>query len=130
MIVRCNILQTKSILQINLWLLIAIIILASVLSVVFYYCIASLKTKYFWWKQILVGAAKIILPLVVVYAGVNWLADNVEILKEFILVTIVCESVAIVVNPFPKWCFDNNIDGLAEISDKIFHRKDNEEETE
>ena len=82
------------------------------------------KTKYFWWKQILVGFAKVILPLIVCYAGLTWLAHNVELLKEFVLVTIGCESIAICVNPFPKWCFDNNIEGLAEISDKVFHREE------
>lgn len=30
--------------------------------------------------------------------------------------------IAIVINPFPKWCFDNNVEGLVEIGDRIFHR--------
>ncbi len=93
-----------------------------------YYCIASLKTKYFWWKQILVGFAKVILPLIVCYFIVTWLAENMAILKEVLLVVIAFESVAIIVNPFPKWCFDNNIEGLVEIGDKIFRRKEDDKE--
>jgi len=52
------------------------------------------------------------------------MAENLSVLKEFLLVTIGCESVAIVVNPFPKWCFENNIEGLVEIGDRIFHRSE------
>ena len=99
------------------------IILAVVTSVIIYYCVALIKTKYFWWKQIVVGFAKVILPLIICYVGVTWLANNIKLLQEFLIITICCESIAIVVNPFPKWCFENNVDGLVEISDKIFHRE-------
>lgn len=123
LIVRFNLFQTKTMFQLNLWSVIAIIILGSVLSVIGYYCVAALKTKYYWWKQIVSGFVKVIVPLLIAYAGVSWLADNIKMLQEFLLITLACEAVAIVVNPFPKWCFDNNIEGLVEISDKIFHRE-------
>ena len=103
-------------------------VLVGVLSVIAYYCIASLKTKYFWWKQILVGTVKVILPLIAALFVATWLADNMAIMKEVLIVIIVCEAVAIVVNPFPKWCFENNIEGLVEITDKVFHREVSENE--
>lgn len=128
LIVRFNLFQTKSEIQINLWTIVAVIVLVGVLSTIIHYCIASLKTKYFWWKQILVGFVKVILPLILILFVVTWLAENMVIMQEVLKVIILCEAVAIVINPFPKWCFDNNIDGLVEITDKLFHREAKEEE--
>lgn len=123
LIVKFSLFKPKEMVEINLWLILALIVFAAVLSVLIYYCVSALKTKYFWWKQILVGFAKVILPLTVLYAALTWMSENVDLLKEFILITILCEGGAIVVNPFPEWCFNNNVDGLAEIADKVFHRE-------
>lgn len=70
------------------------------------------------------------MPLAAGYFIVNWFAENMAILKEVLIVVMCCEAVAIVINPFPKWCFENNINGLVEIGDKIFHREAPTEEGE
>lgn len=114
--------RPRTTIQINLWSIIAIIILGTVISTIAYYSVAALKTKFFWWKQIVVGFIKVILPLVILYAITSWLATNVAVLKEVLLITIGFEAIAIIVNPFPQWCFENNVEGLVEISDRIFNR--------
>ena len=63
-----------------------------------------------------------ICPLVLCLAIVTWLGDNITLIKEALYVIIPCEAIAIVINPFPKWCFDNNIDGIGEILDKVKNR--------
>lgn len=62
------------------------------------------------------------MPLVLFLAILVWLGDNIHLLKEALYVIIPCEAVGIVLNPFPKWCFENNIEGLGEIFDKITKR--------
>lgn len=62
------------------------------------------------------------MPLVLFLAILVWLGDNIHLLKEALYVIIPCETVGIVLNPFPKWCFENNIEGLGEIFDKITKR--------
>lgn len=111
-------------------MIIAIAVLVGVLSAIGYYCVASLKTKYFWWKQIVIGFVKVLLPLGLALFIVIWLAENMKIMEEVLIVIICCEAVAIVINPLPKWCFDNNIEGLVEIGDKVFHRDVKEESKE
>ena len=127
LIIRFNLFEKKNMVEMNLWLVLAVIVFASVLSVIIYYCVSAIKTRYFWWKQLLVGFVKVILPLIVLLAVTTWLSNNISLFKEFIIVTICFESLAIIINPFPKWCFDNNVDGLAEITDKLFHRDVKEE---
>jgi len=124
LIIRHNLFDVKTRVQLNLWQIVAILFLGIILTTICYYCVAALKTRYFWWKQIIVGLVKVIIPLSIALAITIWLENNVAILKEFLIVTIFCESIAIVVNPFPKWCFDNNVEGLVEIGDKVFHRNE------
>ena len=56
-----------------------------------------------------------------------WLGDNIAMIKEALYVIIPCEFVAIIVNPLPKWCFENNVDGIVEIADKILSKKEDKE---
>lgn len=122
LIIRYRLFEVKTTVQLNLWQIVAILFFGIVITTIGYYCVSALKTKYFWWKQIVVGVVKLIIPLSIALVITTWLSNNINILKEFLIVTIICESIAIVINPLPKWCFENNIEGLVEIGDKVFHR--------
>lgn len=71
---------------------------------------------------------RLILPLTLLLVILIWLGDNVNMIKESLYIIIPCELVAIVVNPLPKWCFDNNVEGLSEIADKILNKNKEDKE--
>lgn len=69
---------------------------------------------------------KVVLPLlfilvvaVIFKSKMSWIEENINLFIEAIGIILLCESVAIVINPLPKWAFDNNIDGIIDIADKI-----------
>ena len=79
----------------------------------------GVKTKYSLVKQIVSGFTKIILPMCIVAALVIVLAKYAEQVLSMCMVLIPCEMIAIIVNPLPKWAFENNVEGLANITEKI-----------
>lgn len=122
-IIRFNLFQVTSRLQIGAWGIIVFAIILAVVSVLIKYYIDAMKTKYTFMKQVLSGFIKLILPLVFVLVIFTWLKDNIDLAVEALWVIIPCEVVAICVNPLPKWCYDNNVEGLGEILDKLESRK-------
>ena len=127
MIVRFHLFQTTTKLQVGLAGVVVIGIMMGVISVLIKFYLDGMKCKYSLLKQILVGIIRLILPLTLLLVILIWLGDNIAMIKEALYVIIPCELVAIVVNPLPKWCFDNNIEGLSEIADKILSKKEGEE---
>lgn len=65
-------------------------------------------------SQILEGICKIIIPLLIGAFCCYYLKDIMEEVFQFLWVLIVCESIAIVVNPIPKWAHENKNDSLIE----------------
>lgn len=122
--IRFNLFQVTSQLQIGLWGIIVIGILIGGLSVLVKYYLDGMKTKYSILKQILQGVIKLILPLLLALVILVFLKDNVILVIEALVIIIPCELVAIVINPFPKWCYDNNVDGIVAIADKILRKDD------
>lgn len=122
MIYRFDLFQTTTKTNIGIAELLCIILLISLFVLLLKYYIDGMQTRYSYLKQIITGFIKVVVPLVISFLVVLWLEDNVAILEEFLLVTIPCEFVAIFLNPLPKWAFDNNVDGLGEIANKIFNR--------
>lgn len=60
--------------------------------------------------QVVNGFMKVILPLLLVYFLLNSLKDSLDLLIQCVLAITLCETIAIVVNPFPKWRYDHHID--------------------
>ena len=87
-----------------------------------------MKAKYSLFKQILQGIIKLIMPLTILLVTFIWLGDNINIVKEALYIIIPCELVAIVINPLPKWAFDNNVEGISEIADKILSKNKEDKE--
>lgn len=123
LIVRFNLFQCTSKLQIGLWGCIVFLILGITIKVLITFYLEGMKTKYSIWKQIITGFSRLILPLLILLILLVWLKDNIGLLIEALAVLIPCELIAIVINPLPKWCFDNNVEGIGEIADRIFAKK-------
>lgn len=114
--------QTTTKLQVGLAGIVVIGIMIGIISVLIKFYLEGMKTKYSLTKQILQGIIKLILPLTLLLVSLIWLGDNIDMIKEALYIIIPCELVAIIINPLPKWCFDNNIEGLSEIADKILSK--------
>lgn len=128
MIVRFHLFQTTTKLQVGLAGIVVIGIMLAVISVLIKFYLEGMKCKYSLFKQILQGIIRLILPLTLLLVILIWLGDNVAMIKESLYIIIPCELVAIVVNPLPKWCFDNNVEGLSEIADKILNKNKEDKE--
>lgn len=122
LIVRFNLFTQASKLQIGFWGFVVFGIIIVAINILANMYLEGLKTKWHIAKQIVSGMCRFILPMVLVLLIITWLRDNLSYIIEALYVIIPCECVAIVVNPLPKWCFYNNVDGLGEIVDKVFKR--------
>lgn len=110
--------------------LIISVLIAVIITLIKYY-ISGLKTRYSRIKQVLEGFIKVIIPILILLGLViwfkveaEWILSQTNILIELLLVFLVSEGIAIVINPLPKWAFDNNVEGLSEIADKIFNKEE------
>lgn len=119
--------------QTNIWLLICIAIVFFVVGFMLKY-IFSIKTKFLYYTQIIKGFVKVILPLGFILISAIWLKgkslllfNNLNLFIESLIVIMCCESVAICVNPLPKWAFENNVEGFVDtVSSAIKKSKEGE----
>lgn len=125
LIIRHNLFQTQIKITLGLWGLIAILFVALAITVLIKFYVSGLKTKWTLGKQIVEGFVKLIMPIAIFIVALNILKDYSNQLLEFCWVLIPCEIIAVIVNPLPKWAFDNNVEGLGEITDKVFSRGKN-----
>lgn len=127
--VRCKLWEQTT--TISFWFILLTIIIVMVVAVLIKYYLDGMKTKYSYTKQILTGVIKVILPLGAIlllaiwYKGkAEWIVEHTNLFIEILGVVLASETVAIVVNPLPKWAFNNNVEGLVEITDKILHKEE------
>ena len=120
LIVRHNLFVPTTKMQIGLWGIVVLFILFFALRTLITFYLEGLKTKWTYFKQLVEGFSKLILPLILFLIGCIWLQNNMNLVIEALIVIIPCEVVGICLNPFPKWCFENNVDGLGQIADKVF----------
>ena len=122
LIIKYDLFNKQPKITLGLWGFIAVCFVALAIIVLIKFYVSGVKTKYSWWKQLIDGFCKLIIPIVIfavlMYVGKNYTTHLVELCW----VLIPCELVAIMVNPLPKWAFDNNVEGLSEIANKIFTR--------
>lgn len=123
LIYRFNLFSAENTISIGIGGIIVFSILIGTIGVLIKYYLEGMKTKYSYFKQILQGLLKLIFPLAIVLLVIVFLQDNIGLIKEALFILIPSEFLAILFNPFPKWCFENNIEGISEIADKIFKKK-------
>lgn len=126
LIVRFDLFTTTSKLQIGLWGCVLFGIIIAVVSVLIKFYLDGMKNKYSFLKQIVQGLIGLICPLLLVLLILIYLRDNINLIIEALYVFLPCESVAIIVNPLPKWCFENNVEGINEIVDKVLEKRKGE----
>lgn len=108
-------------------LIVLIILLAEVVILLRFY-LNGMKTKYSFLKQVIDGFLKIVMPIIIAWVILTFMKDNVEQVVLGLKVMIPCCSVAVVINPLPKWAFNNNVDGLIDITSKLFVRKEEQQQ--
>lgn len=60
--------------------------------------------------QIIEGLCKLIIPLIIACTCIYFMQDLMKEMYQFLLVLILSETVAIVVNPIPQWAHENKIE--------------------
>lgn len=82
-------------------------------------------------KQIVLGVAKIIVPLLVIYYIAYIIQQklqaqllDLENLLQTLVVVIGCEAVAIPINPFPKFIYEETKGETFSLIDYTFQRYD------
>lgn len=94
---------------------IVLLILLIGIAVLIGFYLEGMKTKYSFLKQVMSGIVKVILPIVGLLCLCWGLSKYLEELLEILIMLIPFEFLAILVNPLPKWAFDNNVEGLGNI---------------
>ena len=119
--------------QLSIWFFIVLLIFFGVLAVFIKYYLDGMKTKYSFLKQLLEGFVKVIMPLGIVLIGfiffkskLEWITSNINKVIEAFVVLLLCETIAVIINPLPKWAFDNKVDGIVAITDKILKKEKTE----
>ena len=60
--------------------------------------------------QCIGGFCKVILPLGILLLMVDGIKDNIDAFIQALTITIVCEAIAIPINPLPKYIWEHNIE--------------------
>lgn len=129
--IRYNLFTKVTKTTLSFWAIVIIAIILSVVGVMIKYYIGGLKTRFSFLKQLLEGLVKVILPIAMILIVAIVFKHNAEIIVsklnlviESISIILGCELIAICVNPLPKWAFDNNVEGITEIANKILQKKE------
>lgn len=73
-------------------------------------------------KQIIDGICRITFPLVTATLCIYWMDKNVKSLIELLIVLSIFETIAIPINPLPKWKFENHIEQTASLFSIILEK--------
>lgn len=88
------------------WGVVAIIILAFFIFAIIRYVRLALKGRYSFVGQCLSGICKVIIPLFAFLLILNSVKNNVELLIQVMGCVVICEMIAIPINPLPKWAYE------------------------
>ena len=103
------------------WGLIGVIIVAVFVLYVIRTFKRGLKAKHQWsmTMQIVNGVLKVVLPLVALYFVINAIESSIELFKQSLLATIICEICAVPLNPLPKWEMESHIEHEDDLFEKL-----------
>ena len=128
MSIRFNLFVSKS--RLSLWGLLLIALVMIVFAVMIKFYLDGMKTKWSYGKQLIKGFVKVILPLLFILVLSLYIKNHLDefirdinLIIEAISVIAISETIAIAVNPLSKWAFENNVDGLVQITDRIMRRE-------
>lgn len=127
---RYDLFKKAGSLQLSGWGMIAVIIIAVFLIAVAKYVKAGFN-EWSMTKQILEGVLKVVLPLGALLAVCVSIRNNIDYFIQALGCTLLCEVIAIPLNPFPEWVY-NKTKGRFEsavdyVSDKLYSRSEKKE---
>ena len=128
---RFKLFQSISKIQIGGWGMIAILIVVVFVFSVLKYVRIALNAKHTMVGQILGGVCKVVLPLLAALCILYSVRDNVSLMIQVLGCVTICETIAIPINPLPKWAYEQQKDVRAEerkeatdyLIDKFFNKK-------
>lgn len=128
---RFDLFKSVSKVQIGGWGILAIILVIAFVFVVIRYVKMAINAKYSLTAQVLGGVCKIILPLVAVTVILWCVRNEIELLLQVLGCIILCELIAIPLNPLPKWAYEQQKEVKEEdrketmdyVLDRIFKKK-------
>lgn len=98
---RYGIFSVKSKIEVSGWGIIAIIIMVVFLLTLVSYLYKGLKPGIV--KQCVLGIVKVVVPLIILYLIVTGIEKDISAFKQALCCVMICETVAIPLNPFPAW---------------------------
>lgn len=104
---RYDLFKKVGTLQLSGWGMIALVIALIFVHVLVRY----IKAGFVEWsmtKQVLNGVIKVLIPLGALYALCIGIRANLDYFIQALGCTIVCEAMAIPINPFPKWIYEKS----------------------
>ena len=110
------------------WGMIAIIIIFTFIVVLGKYLKRGFK-KYSLVGQIISGVIKIVLPLVALYFILVNIKDSIDLFLQALAVVIISETIAIPINPMPKWVYEQSKGEAQDTIDYFFKKYDERKET-
>lgn len=124
---RFDLFKTISAVQFGGWGVIAVIIIATFAVV----CLKYVNKGMIRWsmtKQIVQGVCKVTIPLLAFYWMLNSISSNTAVFLQALAVVIVSETIAIPLNPFPKWVDEKTQGAMDSSIDYFFKRYDERKE--
>lgn len=125
---RFDLFKTVSKVNIGGWGLIAIIIFFSFLISIGKYLKDGMP--YSMTKQCLSGLIKVVFPLMAVMFCVYSIRNSIDIFLQAMTVVVISETIAIPINPMPKWVHDSKINEQNTILNSFFDKREKNKKTE
>lgn len=116
------------------WGIFAILIVVVFIFSILRYLKKGLKGRYNFWIQCINGVLKITLPLLAFFMLINSMKDNLDYFLQALGCVILCETIAVPLNPLPKWAYeaqrdsrmDERKDTVDYLLDKVSKKKEKE----
>ena len=130
---RFNIFKNNNALALSGWGIIGIAILAIFVLVLIFYIRQGFKAKSVLITQCINGFCRVIIPLSILFLILFAIRNNIDIFLQALGCVILCELIALPINPFPAWVKKSQKDVREEerkgtidyLADKIFKRENN-----
>lgn len=120
---RYDLFKKASNFKLSGWGLIAIIFIFAFLKVLVGYIRAGIK-EYSMLKQVLNGIFKVLIPLGVLLLLCVGIRSNIEQFIQALSCAIICETIAIPLNPFPKWVYEKSKGRFENLLDYIVEKRE------
>lgn len=111
---RFKLFKAMSEYQLSGWGIFGIIILVVFVFTILRYVRIALSAKYTLVGQCLEGFTRVIIPLLILLLVVNSMRNNVDVFIKALSCVIICEAIAIPINPLPKWVYEKQKDVAVE----------------